>query len=298
MISYELGIVFGILAGVSNFLGQILLKKAINDTPADQRAAGLIKALIHNRTWLTGIIIQIVVCSVFMFLAQLVIGPALIPGLMASGFIVLAIGSVVILKEKLTAKEISSIILLLIAVVVIAYSRLSIGANLAYFNDANFNLRIGLYSVLFIALWLGLFYYGKNATKFKSIALALGTGFPFVLNNVWMGPFAASFGPIFRGSATGTTWIIFLIGAIVTVVVNISGLTHYQYALESGNASLIIPMQQLPQQVAPIVIYYMIYQFASPTEYSLLLLIIGIVFITISGFMLASRQAALEKIKG
>ena len=145
MISYGLGIFFGIIAGISNFFGQVLQKKAINDLSPEKRAEGLMKALIRDRTWLSGLAIMFVICSVFMFLAQMVIGAALVPGLMASGFIVLTIGSVVILKEKLTLKEILAIVILVAAVIVISFSRLAIEADLTYFNDPNFNLRIGLF---------------------------------------------------------------------------------------------------------------------------------------------------------
>jgi drug/metabolite transporter (DMT)-like permease len=298
MVSYELGITFGILAGVTNFLGQILQKKAINDIPPEKKNEGLMKILIKDKTWLSGIIIMIVFSTVCLFFAQQSVGAALIPGLMASGFIVLAFGSVFILKEKLGLKEILSIGMLLIAVILISLSKLSIEASMSYFDDGGFNIRIGIYSMIFLMLWLGLFFAGKKSTQFKSVLLALGTGFPFVLNNIWMGPMTASIGPALSGNGNATIWVVFIISAIVVVVVNVMGLGHYQYALEAGNASQVVPMQQLPQQVAPIIIYYFIYQFPSPTVYSLPLLIIGITLIMISGFILGSRQAALEKIKG
>jgi drug/metabolite transporter (DMT)-like permease len=295
--SYELGVVFGILAGVSNFLGQILQKKAINEISPEKRANGLMKSLIRDKTWLTGMIIMIVFSSVFMFLAQQSIGAALLPGLMASGFIVLAVGSVVILKEKLGAKEILAIIMLLIAVVLISFSKLSITASMEYFNDANFGIRMAIYSIIFLALWWGLFLAGKKVNKYNSILLALGTGFPFVLGNLWMGPLSAAIGPALSNSGGLVAWVVFIIAVIFVAVGNALGLGHYQYALEAGNASLVVPMQQLPQQIAPIIIYYLIYQFLSPTEYSLLLLLVGIILIMTAGFILASRQAALEKIK-
>ena len=146
MVSYEWGILFGISAGIANFLGQILQEKAINDVSASHtdKRSGLMNLLIKNKTWIMGLIIMAVFTPIFMFLAQLSIGVAMVPGLMASGFIVLAIGSVVILKEKLGAKEYLSIFLLLIAVVLITLSRLSIEANLTYFDNGAFMGRFVL----------------------------------------------------------------------------------------------------------------------------------------------------------
>ena len=79
-------------------------------------------------------------------------------------------------------------------------------------------------------------------------------------------------------------------------VANIVGLIHYQNALRSGNASLVIPLQQIPQQLAPIPIYYFVFNLSSPKPYSLYVLSIGIILIVFSGFILAQRQAALEQI--
>jgi uncharacterized membrane protein len=296
MVSYELGILCGILAGVGNFMGQILQKKAINDMPQEKRDVNLMKSLIRNKTWLSGILLMIVFSTVFMFIAQQAIGAALLPGLMASGFIVLAIGSATILKENLKIKEILAIIMLIVAVVLISYSGLVIESNMTYFDDSNFFIRIVLFSLLFLTLWFSLFFWGKKATKSKSIFLALGTGFPFVLNNIWMGPLTASIGPALSGSGTAITSVVFLISVLVVVVANILGLGHYQYALNAGNASIVVPIQQMPQQIAPIIIYYLIYQFASPTVYSFVLLLIGIILISLAAFLLASRQVTLEKL--
>lgn len=290
MVSYNIGILFGILAGFSNFFGQILQKKAINDLPEKENSDKLMKRLLRSRMWISGFLFMSIGSAIFMFLAQIVIGAALLPGLMASGFIVLAIGSSVILKEKLSIKEYVAIFMLIIAVVLISFSELIIPADLIYFQQSQFNLRIGIYSVIFVGFWLGLFYFGKASQKFKSIALALGTGFPFVINNLWMGPFSATFSPIFSGSSERVIWIVFSIGVFVTIVVNILGVSHYQYALEAGNASVVVPMQQIPQQIAPILIYYSIYQLKSPHPYSLLLLVCGIILILIAGIILANRQ--------
>jgi len=81
------------------------------------------------------------------------------------------------------------------------------------------------------------------------------------------------------------------------VLVNLIGLGHYQYALNAGNASIVVPVQQIPQQIAPILIYFLIYQFAAPAEYSVYLMVIGIGLICIAGFFLGKRQATLEQIK-
>ena len=194
MVSYGIAVLFGILAGMLNYMGQILQKKAINDTPMEIRATHLMKSLIRNPIWLLGIVFMVAFSTVFLLIAQAVVGGALMPGLMASGFIVLAIGSVMILKESLKLIEIVAIILLIAAITLIGFSGLSIPGSLSYFASISFDYRLGIYSIIFTALWLGLFFTGRKAKKFSSILLTLGTGFPFVVGNIWLQPFIISFG--------------------------------------------------------------------------------------------------------
>ncbi|HME51515.1 MAG TPA: hypothetical protein VKM55_04815 [Candidatus Lokiarchaeia archaeon] len=297
MVSYIEGIVFGILAGMLNFLGQVLQKKAINDTPLEMRDKGLVKKLVRNKTWILGIVCMVAFSAVFQLIAQATIGGALMPGLAASGFIVLAIGSVKILKESLKMFEIIALILLMVAITLIGLSQLSITGSLTYFTNVPFDARFITFTIIFTAMWLGLFYTGRKAKKYNSILLALGTGFPFVVGNIWLQPFIISMTSVFGGSASVFEWVFFLISAVITVFVNLIGLGHYQYALNAGNASIVVPVQQIPQQIAPILIYFLIYQFPAPTEYSVYLMGIGIGLICIAGFFLGKRQGSLEQIK-
>ena len=297
MVDYILGVLFGILAGLLNFFGQVLEKKAINDTAPQRRKKGLVKSLVRNKTWLFGIICVVAFSSIFLFIGQAIVGAALMPGLGASGFIVLAIGSVFILKESLRISEILAIILLAIAITLIGLSQLAIVGSVTYFSDAEFDVRLALFSILSTVLWLGLFYFGRKARRYSSILLALGTGFPFVLGNLWLQPMIVSLTVIFGGSAGIFGWEVFLISVTITALADVVGLGHYQYALNAGNASIVVPIQQIPQQIAPIIIYFLIYQFASPSPYSLYFLVGGTVLICLAGFSLGKRQASLEQIK-
>ncbi len=61
-----------------------------------------------------GLLLQIVIGGlVFYFIAIIFIGPAIVPGLMSVGLIVLALGSVKMLKETLGKEEIIGILLMI-----------------------------------------------------------------------------------------------------------------------------------------------------------------------------------------
>ncbi len=297
MVDYVAGVLFGITAGMLNFFGQVLQKKAINDIAPEQREKGLVKSLARNKIWLMGIICQVGISAIFNLLAQGIVGAALMPGLGASGFIILAIGSVFILKESLKVPEIMAIILLVIAISLIGFSQLAITGSLTYFTNAEFDVRLALFTIVFTASWLGFFYLGRRAKRYRSIFLAIGTAFPFVVGNIWLQPMIISIIAVFSGSAGVFEWMLFLISAAIVVLTNITGIGHYQYALNAGNASIVVPVQQIPQQIAPILIYFFIYQFLPPTAYSGYLMGVGVLLICIAGLFLGKRQATLEKIK-
>ena len=88
---YILGIIFAILAGCTTNIGLLFQKKVVNQVPDE---AKLMKTLIKNKLWLLGIILEFGIGSIFFILTQSFLGPALVPGLMASGLIILALGSI------------------------------------------------------------------------------------------------------------------------------------------------------------------------------------------------------------
>ena len=126
--------------------------------------------------------------------------------------------------------------------------------------------------------------------------LAVGTGFPFVMANIWMQPFTIAFVDVLTGQTTSWIWGFFFLSTFVVVCGNVVGVLHYQYALNSGNASIVVPVQQMPQQIAPILIFFWVYQLPVPTVYSLPFEIIAMALICIAAFILGQRQASLEKI--
>lgn len=296
MVSYGIGVLFGILSGMTNFMGQVLQKKAINDTPIKERDEALIKSLAKNPLWITGLVMIFVVSAVFAVLGQAVVGAALIPGLTASGLIVLAIGSVKILKEKLKIFEIIAIIALMIGIFLISLSELSIEGSLDYFDDLGFTIRFFIFSIISLGLWFGLFFGGKTVKNRKSIIIALGVGFPYVLNNLWMQPFIISLGSVGKIDFSIINWIVMVLSIIVIVIGNVLGMGHLQHALNQGNASIVVPVQQLPQQIAPVFIFFWVYNLPTPKSSSSYFLITGILLIIITGFLLAKRQSKLEDI--
>jgi len=290
--NYILGVIFAISAGLSNFLGQILQKKAINDLKKEKDTFSM-KELIKRPLWIFGMAMIIVFSTAFLTVAQIFIGPALIPGLLASGFIVLAIGSVKLLGEQLKKEEYIAIGLLIAGIVLISLSKLSIEPDILRFRNTDFVIRISAVTLLMLILWYSFFYGGKKSKK-KTILMALGAGFPFALANIWMQPFISSIGMFFSESITAFSVIMLIVTCILISYTNIAGIIHLQKSMAEGNASIVIPIQQIPQQITPIVIYFFIYALSAPNTISYFYLIGGIALATAAGFILSRRQSELE----
>ena len=111
--SYWLGVLLAISSGVCSNLGSVFQKKAVNEIPQEEREQKFFRTLIRKPWWLFGMLIQYGFAASFLILAQVYIGPALVPGLVASGLIVLAIGSIKLVGESLRKQEAIGIALLM-----------------------------------------------------------------------------------------------------------------------------------------------------------------------------------------
>jgi len=80
-LSYLFGVILAILSGVVNNYGTVVQKKIVNKYREDTK---FMKSLIKNPTWLFGLILQTIIDGILFFIAQIYIGPTLIPGLMGA----------------------------------------------------------------------------------------------------------------------------------------------------------------------------------------------------------------------
>ncbi|MHA2021006.1 MAG: DMT family transporter, partial [Candidatus Thorarchaeota archaeon] len=138
--SYWTGVFLAITAGINNNLGSVLQKKVVNDLPPEEREQKFFRNLVRKRLWLAGLLLQYVLGSALMLLAQVYIGPALVPGLHAFGLIVLAIGSIKLVGESLRKQEVLGIALLMLATALFSLSELEISIPAYDFLETSFLL--------------------------------------------------------------------------------------------------------------------------------------------------------------
>ncbi len=291
--TYWIGVILAITSGVVNNFGTVLMKIVINKHRDDEEFT---KNLIKSPLWLTGILMQYIVGTAFFMIAQVYIGPALIPGLMAGGLIVLAIASVKIVGESLKTPEIVGIFIMILGVTLLGLSELSIETDDVNFVESFFIIRTAIYSVSLFVICVISVQFQKNSGKFNGILLALASGYMLSLSNFWIYPLIGVIGNIFGGSFVWGELIVFIVACVILILTNLWAIKYTNDALKFGQASNLIPIQQVPIQITPMLIYYLVFLLLAPSVLSIFFSIIAVALIIWSSFLLGKRQAQLEEI--
>ena len=292
---YSVGVALAIASGVAHNIGIVLQKKVVNQFAADRQ--GFFSRLVRHPLWLAGFVIHMGLGSALFLLAQVRLGPALIPGLMAAGLVFLVLGSIWILKEQLGAAEITGILLLIVAITLLGLSRLTIDVEDFDVLAPGFILRSALFSLVIGALILILELLARRMTRYRGSALAISSGLLYVLSNFWVGPFMGAVLRIFKGIFTLPVIALFVTGSAILVVTNMYGIARLQLAFRIANASLAIPIQQIPIQTAPALVYLAVFRLSAPSTVSVLMFCLAVVLIIGSAFVLARRQGMMEAIE-
>jgi protein-S-isoprenylcysteine O-methyltransferase Ste14 len=85
----------------------------------------------------------------------------------------------------------------------------------------------------------------------------------------------------------------FVLACILLVITNVASLRLVQEAYKFAPASKVQPILQVPAQVVPILIYFLVFR-RSASGAAVLLIPLGVALILTSGFLLARRQAELQ----
>lgn len=290
---YWIGVFLAILGGFSHYLGLILEKYVINKMPDE---AKLMKTIIKEPLWLFAIFIRFGTGSILFIFAQIMIGPAIIPGLMASGLILLAIGSIKILDEKLNCMEIVAIIVMIIAVTFIGLSGLSIEISEENLLNLPFLIRMSISTGILALIAMVFQIIQGKIPHFKAILLALISGLMLSLNNFWITPFIWSLGNMFGGYFYIETFLLFIVSSAILIMANIFGVIKMSQGFKSGRASFLATIQNIPVQLTPSILYFFVFMMTPSRIMSIILFILGVALIISSSFILQKRQAQIEQI--
>ncbi len=293
---YAIGILLAVLAGTAHNLGNVLQKKAVNELPRTQTGQGFYAAVLRKPLWVAGFLLQMLFGATFLLLAQLFIGPALIPGLMATGLIALTVGSILIVGERPSAMELVGIAALIAAVTLLGLSRLTIEVRQFDFFGRAFLRRTGLFTLAAAGLILALEVLCRRPafTGARRAGIpAFSSGCLFAVSNYWTGVIVGAAVRLRQPPFAMREAVLFIIAGAVLAVTNVFGIDGIQTAFRYGKASRVVPIQQVPIQVAPVIVYLFVFGLRPPTPQSLALLAAAVVLILVSSWLL-SRRGALE----
>ncbi len=292
--SYLLGVLIAISAGMAANIGILLQKKAVNELSEGEKIG---VNLFKKPLWLLGFVIGTILGATLFFLAntpQWGVGPALVPGLAASGYILLTIGSIKLLKEEVTRQDVVGIILMIGGITFLGFSQLEIKIEDPSILNTEFLIRATIYTISLFSLAISCQILQRAREKYRGIFLAIFSGSMFMTSNLWVAIVMGLFAPVL---GAGQYIPLFTVTCIILIVTNVYGIFKIQQAFQHGDASKLIPVQQAPVQVGPILVYFVIFMWSAPKIYSLPFIISGVILILSSSIFLARRQAQLEKIK-
>lgn len=292
--NYLLGITFALLSGILNAFGAILQKTAVNRIVAKAQSGSFTAQFVRDPLWIAGLGLSMGIGTIMNLSAQNRIGPALVPGLAACSMIVLAIGSARLLGEKLRPPEWIGIILLVFGVAALGLSRLEIPKSEVNLLSRGTQVRFVAFSVVLLLLW-GFFWILSQRIRglSRGLLLSIAAGLPFCLSNLWILPMLMTIGSVFSGAANATQVVIFVLSCIILIFTNMFGVQQTQDSYRYAPANKAQPMQQVPTQIVPILIYFIVFQRVIAGA-SLVLVPLGVTLILIGGFLLAQRRVDLK----
>jgi drug/metabolite transporter (DMT)-like permease len=288
---YLIGVFCGIIGGLLNQGGQLLQKKVVNDIRHDDPGMGFMRRLLRSPLWVFGFVVGLGGGTAGYMLAQSLIGPALSPGLMASGLILLSIGSVRLNHEELNKSEIAGIILMIIGILCLGLSELSITAPQVrtMLVDHSAQIRVILFTfVLFSACLLSRSLAIHSQTR-KGLLIVLGNGFLACLSDFWINPLLALIVIVIGGRGTYFQTFFFIMAAFILAFTASVITWQNQIAFKYAQASNIIPVAQVPIQISPVVVYFFIFALTPPRTISIFFILAGTALTIIAGFLLGQR---------
>jgi drug/metabolite transporter (DMT)-like permease len=290
--NYLIGVLCGIMGGLLNQGGQLLQKKVVNDIRQDDPSQGFMRRLLRSPLWMLGFVVGLGGGTAGYMAAQSLIGPALSPGLMASGLILLSIGSVRLNHEELNRSEITGIVLMIIGILCLGLSELSINAAQVRTTlaDHSAQIRIALFTAgLFFCCLVSRSLALRSRSR-KGLLIVLGNGFLACLSDFWINPLLALIVLVLAGRATPIQNYAFIMAAVILAFTASVITWQNQIAFKYAQASNIIPAAQVPIQISPILVYFFIFALTPPRTISVFLILAGMILTIVAGFLLGRRS--------
>ncbi len=287
---YFIGIMIGLSVGIIYAASALAQKYTV--LKADH-SKPLMKQLIKSPLWLMSVVVSGAFILVLMVVGQSFIGPTLIPGLSAIGMIIIPIGATRFIGEKNGLKEYLGIGVIIIGVFLLSISKLSIDTSLVpWMEPAFFSKTLwyfgGLSCVAVLALILGLTQ--KRRPFLRAILFSLSGGFLYGLSNILLAPMTYHASVFTQYGIEQVNLPYLIISSVYLLLINAYAVSITQKAYALGHVSILIPIQQIPIQIVPIISHFWFFQGVFPSTFSRVSVPIAVLLILIGAAALGNKS--------
>jgi uncharacterized membrane protein len=297
---YAIGVAAALGAGAAYNAGQLAQKIAVNRLPDLQGDSGGLRSslfvrLLRSPVWLVGFAVVVFVGTPLNLVAALWLGPAILPGLMSLGLVVLAVGAVTVAGEQLGAADVAGIVLVILGIVLIGLSRLRVDVASAGIHEPALVARLAVFTLCSTALEAVLLAAAAKTHGARGPLRALAAGLFYAPSNLWLAELMNALdhwlagGPIREGlGLAGAALGIILVSSVMGTIV-------IQHAYRVGNASRVVPIQMVPQQIAPLLAFLLVFRSPTPSTWALPVAAAGAALILGGAGLLAGRHVMARK---
>jgi hypothetical protein len=134
--------------------------------------------------------------------------------------------------------------------------------------------------------------FAPHINHHRGLMVAVSCGFLTCLRNFWITPFMALVTVVLYGKSSVSQWIVLTVAILIILILGPIITWLNQIAFKYAQASNVIPLAQIPIQVAPILVYFFIFSMSPPNSISTILLVVGSILTIIAGFLLGRRKEA------
>lgn len=291
---YALGVCAALGAGAAYNAGQLVQKIAVSRLPAPDAGglrSGLFVRLLASRQWLAGFAVTLLVGTPLNLVAALWLGPAILPGLMSLGLVVLAVGAVTVAGERLGAADVAGIALVMAGIALIGTSRLRIDVSDAGLQAPAVLRRLAVFTLCTASLGTALLTTAARTRGARGPLRALAAGLFFAPTNLWLAEVMHAADHWLAGGPIRESLGIAAASLAVIAASSATGTIVIQHAYRVGDASRIVPIQMVPLQVVPILAFLLVFRTAPPSAWALPLAAGGAALVLGGAGFLAGRQA-------
>lgn len=284
---YLLGVAASILAGLVFTACAIAQKRAIN---AIGREKSLLRNLLQSPLWLVASVSSFIIGTPLYVSAFVAIGPTLPPALCSIGLAAVPVFARIFLGERPGVRSFVGAAAVAAGVGLIGLSGISILPESVVWLEPGFLVRASFVIGGIIAAALAFLAVGLRPGERSALPLAFAAGSILAVSNALIGPAAGQLGLLAAGKTDIVDLAIMGVVGILLIVVNLAAFAVAQLALRRGDAASVIPLQQIPIQLLPLLIHTLVYRGTLGASKSVVFLCSGLAALLLGAFAIEGRR--------